>query len=123
MRKWHRWLSLFFGAILLWVAVTGVLSQVVPLVLQGGGEQAAAAPPADFACPETMVCRPKRPGSSTISLLHHLHSGESLGPVGVALFTLAGFAMVFFAFSGLWLYVQMFRFRKTRGLTPAWLWK
>ena len=122
MRKWHRWLSLFFGAILLWVAVTGVLSQVVPVVLQGGDEQAAAAPPAGFVCPETMTCRPKRPGASTISLLHHLHSGESLGPVGVVIFTLAGFAMVFFAFSGLWLYVQMFRFRKTRGLKPAWLW-
>ena len=25
MRKWHRWLSLFFGAFMLWMAVTGLL--------------------------------------------------------------------------------------------------
>ena len=30
MRKWHRWLVVFFGVFLLWIAVTGVLSQVVP---------------------------------------------------------------------------------------------
>ena len=125
MRKWHRWLSLFFGAFLLWIAVTGVLSQVVPMVAaaQGG---ARPQPPAGFVCPETMMCRPKAPeGSpgSIVGLLHHLHSGESFGPVGVILFTLAGFAMVFFSFSGLWLYIQMWRFRKERGLNPKWLWE
>jgi hypothetical protein len=31
MRKWHRWLSLFFGIFMLWMSVTGVLSQIVPL--------------------------------------------------------------------------------------------
>ena len=25
MRKWHRWLSVFFGIFLLWISVTGVL--------------------------------------------------------------------------------------------------
>lgn len=120
MRKWHRWLSLFFGVILLWVAVTGVLSQIVPLFL-GGGETAQAAP-AGFVCPETMTCRPKQAGGTIMRTLHHLHSGDSFGPAGIVIFTLAGFAMVFFAVSGLWLYVQMFRFRKTRGLRPSWLW-
>ena len=123
MRKWHRWLSLFFGVILLWVAITGVLSQIVPAVQQATAEESArAAPPAGFTCPETMMCRPKQPGGSIVGLLHHLHSGESFGPAGTVLFTLAGFAMVFFSFSGLWLYVQMWRFRKDKGLNPKWLW-
>ena len=123
MRKWHRWLSLFFGVILLWVAITGVLSQIVPAVQQATAEESArAAPPAGFTCPETMMCRPEQPGGSIVGLLHHLHSGESFGPAGTVLFTLAGFAMVFFSFSGLWLYVQMWRFRKDKGLNPKWLW-
>ena len=130
MRKWHRWLSIFFGGFLLWIAVTGVLSQVVPIVQRGGFENEAAeragpppGVPAGFKCPETMMCRPKPQGGSIVGLLHHLHSGESFGPVGVVLFTLSGFAMVFFAFSGLWLYLQMWRFRKERGLDPKWLWE
>ena len=57
-----------------------------------------------------------------VGLLHHLHSGASFGPVGVAIGTLAGFAMVFFAFSGLWLYVQMWRHRAGRSLSPRWFW-
>ena len=126
MRKWHRWLSVMFGAVLLWVAVTGVLSQIVPLL--AGGEapraEAQAAAPA-FTCPADYTCRPKpKPGDprSIVGTLHHLHSGESLGPAGVAVFTLAGLAMVFFAVSGLWLYVQMWRNRKSRGQAPAWFW-
>jgi len=41
----------------------------------------------------------------------------------VVIATLAGFAMVFFSFSGLWLYVQMWRNRAGRGLSPRWFWK
>ncbi|MGE8141524.1 PepSY domain-containing protein [Novosphingobium sp. NPDC080210] len=129
MRKWHRWLSVTFGVVLLWIAVTGMLSQVVPLVIEAGQSSApAAAAPAKpaFICPPDYTCRPKpQPGDprALIGLLHHLHSGESFGPVGVALFTLAGFAMVFFAFSGMWLYVQMWQNRKERSLKPGWFWK
>lgn len=130
MRKWHRWLSVFFGVFLLWIAVTGVLSQVVPIVERGGlkneaierAVRAAAIPPG-FVCPETMVCRPKPKAGSIVGTLHHLHSGETFGPLGTVIFTLAGLAMVFFAGSGLWLYVQMWRHRKERGLTPRLLWK
>ncbi|WP_088307286.1 PepSY domain-containing protein [Novosphingobium sp. B 225] len=126
MRKWHRWLSVLFGVVLLWISVTGLLSQI-PLwgeVLGGKEERPAAAAPAGFKCPETMLCRPKPPKSAlNIGLIHHLHSGESLGPVGTVVFTLAGFAMVFFSFSGLWLYVQMWQNRKVRGVTPKWFWQ
>ena len=128
MRKWHRWLSVIFGLVLLWIAVTGMLSQVVHVVLgatQPKPAMAAAAQPA-FVCPPDYTCRPKpKPGEprSIVGTLHHLHSGESFGPVGVAVFTLAGFAMIFFAFSGMWLYVQMWQNRKERSLKPGWFWK
>ena len=128
MRKWHRWLSLFFGVFMLWMAVTGVLSQIVPLT-QGGPQQGAK--PAEisklvpgFVCPPDVMCRPKQKGGqSIVGLLHHLHSGETFGPVGVVISTLTGFALIFFSVSGIWLYVQMWRARAGRGLKPRWLWK
>ncbi len=132
MRKWHRWISLFFGVFMLWIAATGVLSQVVPFVQRGGFEneaaeqpQPAAVAPAGFVCPETMTCRPKPPGNgrSIVGLLHHLHSGESFGPLGVVISTLSGLALIFFSFSGLWLYIQMWRHRRARKLVPGWFWK
>jgi uncharacterized iron-regulated membrane protein len=127
MRKWHRWLSVFFGVFLLWIAVTGVLSQIPIWGEVLGGEEEArpvAAAPAGFVCPETMMCRPKKPqGGFNVGLIHHLHSGETFGVAGTVIATLSGLAMVFFSFSGLWLYIQMWRFRKDKGLTPKWLWK
>lgn len=129
MRKWHRWLSVIFGIFLLWISVTGVLSQLPIWGEVFGGEEEAAAPvtapiPDGFICPETMTCRPKRPqGAWNVSLLHHLHSGETFGPAGTVIATLSGLAMIFFAFSGLWLYIQMWRNRKDRGLTPRWWWQ
>lgn len=123
MRKWHRWLVVFFGVFLLWIAVTGVLSQVVPWFLPKPDPAAMAAQvPAGFVCPETMNCRPKG-GTSIVGLLHHLHSGESFGPVGEFIATLSGFAMVFFTVSGIWMYVQMWRNRSARSLKPGWFWK
>lgn len=128
MRKWHRWLSVFFSVFLLWIAVTGVLSQVVPLIGSATEKPQAAqaqAKPA-FVCPPDYLCRAKpKPGDprALVGTLHHLHSGESFGPVGVVIATLSGFAMVFFSFSGLWLYVQMWRNRAQRRLKPGWFWK
>ena len=122
MRKWHRWLSVFFGAFLLWIAVTGVLSQVVPWFVSRPAPSAVAVP-AGFLCPETMSCRPRPSGPNIVGTLHHLHSGESFGPLGVAIATLAGLAMVFFTVSGIWMYVQMWRNRAARSLKPGWFWK
>lgn len=128
MRKWHRWLSLVFGIFALWIAVTGALSQLVPLYLDAAQPKPVAAAeqakPA-FVCPPDYSCRPKpKPGDprSIIGTLHHLHSGESFGPLGVAVLTLAGLAMVFFSVSGLWLYLQMWRNRKARAQQPGWFW-
>jgi len=151
MRTYHRWLSVLFGVVLLWIAVTGVLSQVGSLVNNGGFEketaergkaQAAAigdavvtparahddddAAATPFVCPADMTCRPKRvaqPGEWNVGLLHHLHSGESFGPLGVVISLLGGLALVFFTVSGMWLYVQMWRNRASKNLKPGWFWK
>ncbi len=128
MRKWHRWASVFFGVFMLWIAVTGVLSQIVPIVQNGGfedddRERAAPLVPAGFVCPESMMCRPKpKEGGSIVGLLHHLHSGESFGPLGIIIGTLSGFALVFFSFSGLWMYIDMFSRRK-KGAKSGLFWK
>ena len=151
MRKWHRWLSVFFGVFMLGIAVTGVASQIVPIVQRGGFEDEAAergkalvppaqaheedeapakatvtpaATPAPFVCPETMICRPKPPGGrSIVGLLHHLHSGEIFGPLGVVISILTGLSLIFFSFSGLWLYIHMWRQRRARKAIPRWFWK
>ena len=159
MRKWHRWISVFFGVFLLWISITGVLSQIGTLVNNGGFEketaergrkeavaaEQAAVPPAQahddddaakpavpgaasaaFVCPDDMICRPKpakKPGQWNVGLLHHLHSGEQFGPLGVVISLLSGLAMLFFSFSGLWMYIQMWRNRAGRSQTPRWFWK
>jgi hypothetical protein len=160
MRKWHRWLSVVFGIFILFIAATGVLSQIGSLVNNGGFEQetrergqrqadaighaivapaqahegeheneatpvavttAAALAPTGFVCPADMTCRPKRtpkPGEWNVGWLHHLHSGEEFGPAGVVISMLSGVALLFFAFSGLWMYVQMFARRSHRKSHP-----
>ena len=137
MRKWHRWLAVFFSVFLTWIAVTGVLSQIVPLVGGEEGKPKAAqvnaksgAKPAfaktAFVCPPDYSCRLRpKPGDARalVGLLHHLHSGETFGPVGVAISLLAGFAMIFFSGSGLWMYTQIWRNRNARQLKPGWFWK
>jgi len=125
MRQWHRWLSVFFGIFMLWIAVTGVLSQVGSIANDSRPAAPRAAPPAGFVCPETMVCRPKpQPGGWNVGLLHHLHSGEQFGPVGVAISLLSGLALIFFAVSGVWMYVRMFtaRARKQHSRGGKFFW-
>lgn len=129
MRKWHRWLSVFFGVFMLWIAATGVLSHIGEWVNHAANEGAAANPavvPAGFVCPETMTCRPKpQPGAWNLGLLHHLHSGESFGEAGEIVSFLSGLTLIFFSISGLWMYIQMFRARgrRVRQTGGKWFWK
>ena len=91
MRKWHRWITVFFGVFMFWIAATGVLSHVAALWPAGAPSPEAAAratPPEGWACPEGWRCSPPRETSgmrSLVGLFHHLHSGETFGPVGTAI--------------------------------------
>ena len=154
MRRYHRWLSAVFGVLILWIAVTGVMSQFAALTANGGFEKetaergrkemaaagaalvapaaahenevAPAVLPPHFVCPADMTCRAKAPQSGArawVGYLHHLHSGEEFGPAGVVLSILSGLALVFFAFSGLWMYIRMWSHRRSNGHKPAWFWK
>ena len=118
MRKWHRWLSVLFGLLILFIATTGLLSHGAALYRDSLPPIAA---PAGFVCPETMTCRVKPDPDSAAawtSFFHHIHAGEEFGPIGTALSILSGFALIFFAFSGLWMYIQMFRRRAHRASHP-----
>ena len=122
MRKWHRWVAVLFGVFLLWISATGVLSQIGSIVNQGGlvekdrPQSAAPVGPPGFTCPDSMICRPRptKPSGWNVGLLHHLHSGEQFGPVGTIISILSGLSLFFFAFSGLWMYIQMWRGRLAR---------
>ena len=124
MRKYHRWLSVLFGVFLLWIAATGVMSQLADLKAESEPRAAAVVPPG-FVCPETMTCRPKPAPDGArawVGYLHHLHSGEEFGPVGTAISILSGLAMVFFAVSGLWMYVRMWSHRRRSAHKSSWFW-
>lgn len=129
MRKWHRWISVFFGIFMLWIALTGLGSQLFalwPSSPPSPQDLAATAPPPGFVCPEGWRCMAPPPAGdmrSLVGLFHHLHSGESFGPLGTIISILSGFALVFFSISGLWLYVQMWRNRTSRGLKGGMFWK
>jgi hypothetical protein len=157
MRKWHRWLSVLFGVLILFIAVTGLLSHgaalyadsvaeperamalanpIVPAARAHEQSAHASAPAvmrpavaatagvtatAAFTCPETMTCRVKpHPDSprAWVSFFHHLHAGEEFGPIGTALSIASGFALLFFAISGLYMYLQMYRRRSHRESHP-----
>ena len=116
MRKWHRWLSVLFSVLILFIATTGLLSHFSALYRDSQPAPVAAAP-IGFVCPQSMTCRaiPDPDGAAAwVSFFHHLHAGEEFGPVGTALSIASGFALLFFAFSGLWMYINMFRARSRR---------
>ena len=130
MRKWHRWLSVFFGIFMLFIAVTGVLSQAAVLWPESAAEtaarEAAAIPPEGFECPEGWYCMPPRTETGIrgmVGLFHHLHSGEEFGPIGTLISVLSGFVLIFFSISGLWLYIRMWADRSKRGAPDRWFWK
>ena len=130
MRTYHRWLSVLFGIFIIWIAATGLMSHGAALVRDAQGPaavgpiaaaQMAQAKAAGFVCPETMTCRVKPDPDSAgawVSYLHHLHAGEEFGAIGTTLSILSGFALLFFAISGLWMYIQMYRRRSHRHSHP-----
>ena len=69
-----------------------------------------------------MNCRPKpAPGGARawVGWLHHIHSGTEFGPIGVIISMLSGLALLFFAISGLWMYIELYRGRLMRPARNA----
>jgi len=131
MRKWHRWLVIFAGVFLVWIAATGLVGQAVSLA---GGEHHEG-PPTGAAPggPKSEVPPPgkgdqngppaKRGGRPDFyHLIIDLHSGNFFGPVGKVISALLGAAMLFFSVSGIWMYCDMFRRRKHIGRSGVF-WK
>ncbi len=131
MRKWHRWLSVFFAVILIFVTVTGLLHYLVvwwPAAEPTPEALAAVAPPPGFACPEGWRCIAPQPEGVNplrpyLGLFHHLHSGSEGGIWGEIVVMLSGLALLFFTVSGMWMYVRMWASRKERGLKKGLFWK
>lgn len=127
MRRYHRWLAVFFAPFLMWIAGTGLTMQLKPVWLKvfGGAHPAGPATPQGtppgFRCPPTMICFPK-PDKSGGPGLDSLHSGSVLGPAGRLLSILSGCSLLFFAFSGAWMYLRMWRDRRRRAIAPRWFW-
>lgn len=111
MRRWHRMLAPWFAWLLLLLALTGVATQVTAVI----GDIATSQQPATAV--KTAIAQPQK--RSPIGQWNHwlkkLHSGEMLGPVGIAVNLLGGIALLFFAGSGFWMYLSMWiRRQRTR---------
>ena len=133
MRNYHRWLSVIFGLFILFIAVTGVVTQGARLYASGEQERArtsqASAPAPKIgegaetdeaeAPKATPAARaPQSPLKQFTHFVTELHSGEEFGIVGQLVSIVSGLALIFFAFSGLWMYIQMFRRRSHRHSHP-----
>lgn len=115
MRRWHKLLAPWFALLLFAIALTGAATQATALFDTPAANAAAAG---HGPRPATASAGEKRsPIGAWNHWLKKLHSGEALGPAGIALNLAAGFALIFFAGSGFWMYLSMwFRLRRNRRL-------
>ena len=117
MRTYHRWLSVIFGLFILWIAATGVITQGARLYSASQPPPAASAP-APAARPPEAARPPQTPLRKFTHFVTELHSGEAFGAAGMWISLMVGIALLFFAFSGLWMYIQMYRRRSHRHSHP-----
>ncbi|MBT2188292.1 PepSY domain-containing protein [Sphingobium nicotianae] len=114
MRRWHKILAPWFALILVIVAFTGVVTQVTSTLDTPPPTQATS--PRIGEHTRSKVEREKR---SALGEWNHwfkkLHSGEALGPIGIAANAISGLALLFFAGSGFWMYLSMWlKLRRNR---------
>jgi uncharacterized iron-regulated membrane protein len=129
LRKWHRWLAVLAGVFIVWIATTGLAGQVISLA-GGEGHDApptAAVGPVASGTPGISVPAPTGPDGPAAPAKPHrkrkdwyhfiidLHSGAYFGAFGKIISAIMGAALLFFSLSGIWMYVNMFRKRKTIG--------
>lgn len=111
MRRWHKLLAPWFALILFVIAFTGAVTQTTALLDTPPAKSAAASGgKADLAG------MPRDEKRTALGGWNHwfkkLHSGASLGPVGIALNLAGGLALLFFAGSGVWMYLTMWLKRR-----------
>jgi uncharacterized iron-regulated membrane protein len=112
MRRWHKLLAPWFAFILLVIAFTGAVTQATALL---------DTPPAKATAPLAGAAKPASEKRTAMGGWNHwfkkLHSGELLGPVGIALNLAGGLALLFLAGSGVWMYLTMWlKRRRSRRL-------
>jgi uncharacterized iron-regulated membrane protein len=124
MRKWHRWLVIFSAVFLVWIAATGVIGQILSLTSEEEHRKApaVAAAQATAAAPGDRPAGTPRRKPDLRHVIIDLHSGEYFGPLGKVLSAVMGVALLFFAVSGMWMYVDMFR-KRTRIGRKGLFWK
>lgn len=120
MRRWHKLLAPWFALVLVVVAMTGVITQVTS-VLDTPASPQSKATTAPSAIIEGKPRHVKAKGEKRTPLgewnhwFKKLHSGEALGPVGIAINAASGLALLFFAGSGFWMYLSMWlKLRRNR---------
>jgi uncharacterized iron-regulated membrane protein len=118
MRRWHKLLAPWFALILFVIAFTGAVTQATAIL------DTPPAKPATAPSTTGKIKAPKDEKRTALGGWNHwfkkLHSGESLGPVGIALNLAGGLALLFFAGSGVWMYLTMWlRRRRSRRLRTA----
>ena len=105
MRLWHKRLAPWFAGFLLLIAGTGLGIEATDLLDQRPPTALTAVRPA------LASCNPEKPQRTELGKWNHwlkqVHSGEVAGPLGAALNLATGAALLFFAGSGLWMYLQM----------------
>ena len=124
MRRWHKLLAPWFALILFVIAFTGAVTQATAILDTPPATLAEKSAAKSAAAPGSEAGRIKAPKDEQRSALggwNHwfkkLHSGESLGPVGIALNLAGGLALLFFAGSGVWMYLSMWlKRRRSRRL-------
>lgn len=138
MRRYHRWLSVIVGIFILWIAGTGAIVQFSRMTAPAAPRPPASAPAAalqdaDEAPPASASGEAARPApDATKEFIHfvtELHSGEEFGLAGQLISLLSGLSLLFFAGSGLYMYIQLFRGRlakieagrRVRG--GKWFWR
>ena len=111
MRRYHRWLAILFGIFILWTAATGVITQITRVNTAAERQAAAASRAAQASRPAP----PQSPNRKFLKLVTDLHSGEQFGLTGQIVSLVTGLALLFFALSGLWMYIELYRGRLMRS--------
>jgi hypothetical protein len=128
MRKFHRWLAPTLALFLLIIAGTGIGIQTTDLIGDKPTSERMPQNPggAGASAGQSTGRDAKREAPGPMKqwnrFFKHIHSGEYFGPFGIFINMIAGIALLFFAVSGMWMYLSMFRRRQRNGL-QGMFWK